>query len=134
MIVNQILNHNCINRAGVHDKGPAHGRVSVNTEHCQTVIKRSGNHKHDLFRLGGWNVGTLRGRAGEIVETLYRRKIDICCVQELRWRRASPRIIAGKNSHNFFWIGNETGNGGVGIFVAKNGLRRCLKLNVLVID
>ena len=47
--------------------------MSVNPEHCQTVIKQS-NHKHDLFRLGSWSVGTLRGRAGEIVKTLKRRE------------------------------------------------------------
>ena len=53
MIVNkQILNHNCVNMAGVHDKCPVHGRVSVNPEYCQTVIKQSGKHKHELFRLG----------------------------------------------------------------------------------
>ena len=85
MVNKQILNYNCVNRAGVHDKGPAHGRVSVNPEHCQTVIKQSGKHNHELFRLGTCNVGTLRGRTGEIVETLNRRKIDICCVQEVRW-------------------------------------------------
>ena len=48
--------------------------MSVNPEHCQTVIKQSRNHKHDLFRLGSWNVGALRGRAGEIVKTLKRRE------------------------------------------------------------
>ena len=50
-------------------------------------------HKHELFRLGTWNVGTLRDRAGEI-ETLNRRKIDICCVQEVRWRGASTRTVS----------------------------------------
>ena len=50
MIVNnKILNRNCVDRAGVHDKGAVHGRMNVNPEHSQIVIKRSGNHKHDLF-------------------------------------------------------------------------------------
>ena len=35
------LNLNCVNRAGVRDKGPAHSRVNVKPEHCQTVIKQS---------------------------------------------------------------------------------------------
>ena len=30
---------------------PVHGRVSVNPEHCQTIIKQSGKHKLELFRL-----------------------------------------------------------------------------------
>ena len=38
MMVNQILNQNFINKAGVQNKGPAHGRVSVNLEHCQIII------------------------------------------------------------------------------------------------
>ena len=55
-----------------------------------------------------------------MVETLNRIKIDICCVQEVRWRGASTRTATRKNSHyKLFWIGNETGNGGVGIFVEK---------------
>ena len=62
MMVNQILKHNCVNRAGVHDEDPAHSAMSVNPEHCQTIIKESGNHKHDLFRLGSWNVGILHCR------------------------------------------------------------------------
>ena len=50
MIVNnKILNRNCVDRAGVHDKGAVHGRMNGNPEHSQIVIKRSGNHKHDLF-------------------------------------------------------------------------------------
>ena len=102
------------------NEAPAHGRVGVNPEHRQTVNKRSG--AKDKFRLGSWNVGTMRGRSGEIVETLARRKIDVCCVQEVRWRGASARMITGKDSEfKFFWVGGETGLGGVGILVSKIG-------------
>ena len=122
MMVNQKLRGNCVNRAGVRDKDSTHGRVSVNPEHCQTVIKQSGNRKHDLFRLGSRNTGILRGRIGEIVENSNRRKIGICWVQELRWRGASTRTITGKNSQCKLLklgIGNENGNGDIRIFVAK---------------
>ena len=120
MMVNQTLNHNCINRFGVCDKGPAHHRESVNPQHSQIVIKQSENHKHDLFRLGSWNVGTLRGRVG---------KIDICCVEEVWWQGVSTRPVTGKNSqYKFFWIGNETRNGGVGIFVAKKWIKKVLEV------
>ena len=83
-MVHPVLSHNCINGAGVNDEGPAHSRVSVGPEHRQTVIKRSGNYNSDQFRIGSLNVGTLRGRTGEVVETLNRRRIDISCVQEVR--------------------------------------------------
>ena len=106
-----------------------HSRVSVNPEHCQTIIKQSRKHKHELFRLGTWNVGTLRGRAGEIIETSNQRKIDICCVQEV-WRPgASTRTVPEKNSqYKHFWIGNEIGNGGVGIFVAKKWIEKAFEV------
>ena len=56
------------------------------------------------------NVGTMRGQSNEIVKTLSRRLIDICCVQESRWRVESARKIAGRNSYNtFFWKGNDPG-------------------------
>ena len=40
----------------------------------------------------------MRDCAGEVVETMTRRKVDVCCVQEARWRGASARLIAGKNN------------------------------------
>lgn len=74
MMVNQMLNNKCVNRAGVRDEGPARGSVSVNPEHWQTIIQQLGNYKHDLFRLSSWNVGILRGRAEEKVWTLNQKK------------------------------------------------------------
>ena len=51
MVNKQILNNNCVNSAEVHDKGPVHGRVSGNPEHCQTIIKQAGKHKHNYSDL-----------------------------------------------------------------------------------
>ena len=51
MMANQISNHNYVNRAEDLDKSLANSRVSVNPDHCQTVIKQSGNHKHDFSYL-----------------------------------------------------------------------------------
>ena len=53
----------------------------------QTVIQRP--HKLCKLRLSSLNVGTMRGRANEVVETLGRRNIDICCIQESRWKGCS---------------------------------------------
>ena len=73
-----------------------------------------------IIRIATWNVGTMRGRSGEVVETIARKNIDLCCVQEVRWRGASTRFIKGKDSrYKFFWIGNAKGTGGVGILLAE---------------
>ena len=50
------------------------------------------------IRVGTVNVGTMSGRGSEVVEMLTRRKVDICCVQETRWRGGSARKIEGKTA------------------------------------
>ena len=55
------------------------------------------------MRVFSVNVGTLRGRSGEVV-------VHIRCVQETRFRGKSVRIVSGKaEEHKLFWIGNEKG-------------------------
>ena len=44
------------------------------------------------------NVGTMSKRSNEIVEMLTRRRVDICCLQETRWKCGSARKIEGKDS------------------------------------
>ena len=49
--------------------------------HCGKSSKHLRN-----FRVGTLNVNTLKGRVCEVVETLSCRKVDLCCVQETRYR------------------------------------------------
>ena len=37
------------------------------------------------IRFATWNIGTMTSRSAEVVETLHKRKINVCCVQETRW-------------------------------------------------
>ena len=58
----------------------------------------------------------MRGRASEVVETLARRRIDNCAVQETDWRSCSTRMITGKHcKYKFLWSGGNSGFGGVSI-------------------
>ena len=51
------------------------------------------------------------------------------CARSTTWQRASTRTVTGKNSqYKLFWIGNEIGNGGVGIFVAKKWIEQVLEV------
>ena len=36
------------------------------------------------FRVASFNVGTLNKRSAEVVETLARRRVDLCSLQEIR--------------------------------------------------
>ena len=57
------------------------------------------------LRIGSVNVGTLRGRCGEVVDMVGRRKLDICCLQETRWKGGSSRNM-GKDGarYKLFWV------------------------------
>ena len=125
--------YNCVNGTGtLYSEGVAHGRASVGCKPSQTIIKRLHQTDNDFvdFRLCSLNVGTLRGRSGEIVEMLERRSIDMCCVQEVRWRGKSCRMIAGKaTKYKLFWIGSDSGFGGVGILLAEKWIDKVIDVN-----
>ena len=58
----------------------------------------------------------MHGRASEVVETLGRRPIDICCVQESRWKGCSARLTSAKSfKYKFIWSGDNSGFGDVGV-------------------
>ena len=61
-----------------------------------------------LGHLGALNVNALKGRVCEVVETLSRRKVDACCIQETRDRGGNCRIIKGKDTrYMLYWSGND---------------------------
>ena len=50
------------------------------------------------LRVGTLNVNTLRGKVCETVETLSRRRNDVCCLQETRYHGENCRVIKGKDT------------------------------------
>ena len=104
-------------------KGRARKRGLVRSSSCEIPRK-------SLFRIATLNVGTMRGRSSEVVETMSRRGIDLCCIQEIRWRGASARFITGKDDrYKFFWVGNNAGTGGVGILLAEKWVEKVFDVN-----
>jgi len=47
-------------------------------------LRAEGLWKGWEFEVGTWNVDSLTGRAGEVVDALTDRKIDVACIQETR--------------------------------------------------
>jgi len=72
------------------------------------------------FMVGTWNIDSLTGRAGELVEAWAERRMDVACVQETRWRGSGCWFIGaiGKR-YKLFWIRRKAKTDGVGIFVAE---------------
>ena len=84
------------------------------------------------FRVGILNVNTLRGRVCEVVETLSRRKVDVCCIQETRYHGGSCRTIKGKDTrYKLYWSGNNKGTAGVGVFVAEEWIEKVFEVQSL---
>jgi len=72
------------------------------------------------FRVGTWNIDSLIGRAGELVDVLAERRMYVVCVQETRWRGSGCRFFdAIGKEYKLFWMGSKAKSDGVGIFVAK---------------
>ena len=60
------------------------------------------------FRVGTWNADSLTGRAGELVEALADRDVDVGCIQETRWRGSGCRFFGAQaKRYKLFWMAGK---------------------------
>ena len=78
------------------------------------------------LRFSSWNVGTPSEKSGEIAETLKRCGIDICFLQEVRWRGKGDKMIG--NRYNLLWSGLRKRENGVGAMVANRLVKKILEV------
>jgi exonuclease III len=50
-------------------------------------------------RIASWNVGSLTKILGEVVDVLRKRRVDVCCVQEARWKGEGAKMIGCKSQN-----------------------------------
>ena len=83
-------------------------------------LPRRGDNAVVTLRVGSANVGSLRCRSGEIVDMVGRRKLDVCCLQETRWKGGSARTLGVHGArYKLFWSSSVRGLAGVGVLVAE---------------
>ncbi|XP_071687064.1 uncharacterized protein [Rutidosis leptorrhynchoides] len=68
------------------------------------------------IRVGSWNVGSLTSKSRELVDTLIKRKVDILCVQETRWRGEEAVCI---DDYKLWFSGFSVARNGVGIIIGR---------------
>jgi exonuclease III len=47
----------------------------------------------DRVCVGTWNIGSLTGKLREVVDTMIRRRVNILCVQELKWKGQKAKEV-----------------------------------------
>ena len=53
-------------------------------------------------------------------EELRKRRIDVCCIQEIRWKGQGARFVGTSGRrYKLWWSRNDAGFGGVGILVRE---------------
>ena len=65
-------------------------------------------------------MGSLCRRKTEECEELWKRRVDVCCMQKVRWKGQVTRFVATSGRrYKLWWSGNDVGFGGVGILVKE---------------
>ncbi|KAK3555021.1 hypothetical protein QTP86_005710 [Hemibagrus guttatus] len=62
------------------------------------------------LRIGTLNVGTVTGKGRELADVMERRKVDILCVQETRWKGSKARSIGA--GFKLFYYGVDSKRNG----------------------
>ena len=77
------------------------------TNRCTAKLSRTvrlNTNRTKQLRLGSINIGTLRGRANEVAEMLYRRPVHIACCQEVKQKAEGAGYIEREMSqYKAFW-------------------------------
>ena len=71
------------------------------------------------IRLGSWNVGSLTGKLRELVDTAVRRRVNILCVQETKWKGQKTKEV-DNTGFKLWYTGTTSNKNGVGVLIDKS--------------
>jgi exonuclease III len=71
------------------------------------------------LRVGTWNVESLTGKRREIVDTIIRRRVNILCVQETKWKGQKVKEVEDTD-FKLWYTGTTANKNGVGIVLDKS--------------
>jgi hypothetical protein len=70
-------------------------------------------------RVGSWNIGSLTCKLREIVNIAVRRRVNILCVQETKWKGQKAKEVEGIG-FKLWYIGTAANKNGVGVLIDKS--------------
>jgi len=89
-------------------------------------------HPHSYLWSRVLDVGTLVGRSAEVVTMLSRRKVDFAGLQEVRYKNVGTKTVKGGfDAYKLYWSGESTGQGGVGLMVHVNLVKKVIDVKHL---
>jgi hypothetical protein len=117
----------------LNEQGSGHRILSDALHHRSGVVKNEQGSSHltrwmrrvrklvepSRLRVGTWNVGSLTRKLREIVDTMIRRRVNILCVQETKWKGQKTKEV--EDTGFTLWYTDTTANkNGVGIVLDKS--------------
>ena len=66
------------------------------------------------IHIGSWNVGSLTGKLRELVDAAIRRRVNILCIQETKWKGQKAKEVED-TGFKLWYTGATPGRNGVGI-------------------
>ena len=86
----------------------------ISRRECRADESRAGG----VLKVCTLNVGSMIGRSREVVALLAKRRIDICCLQEVRYRNHGCTTIgSNEEKYKFWYSGGPEKLNGVGIMM-----------------
>ena len=74
--------------------------------------------------LGSWNVWSLTGKLRELVDTTTRRRVNILCVQETKWKGQKAKEV-GNTGFKLWYTGTVANRNRVEVLIDKS-LKNCV--------
>ncbi|KAG2650914.1 hypothetical protein PVAP13_1NG240938, partial [Panicum virgatum] len=71
------------------------------------------------IHIGSWNVGSLTGKLRELVDAAIRRRVNILCVQETKWKGQKVKEVED-TGFKLSYTGATPGRNGVGILIDRS--------------
>ena len=91
---------------------PSHERGRL-----KKLAQQGKGKKARTVRLATINIGTLTARHRELADLLKRRRVDIACIQETKWKGSRSRDIG--DGYKLLYYGQSSNRNGVGIVVSE---------------
>ena len=79
-----------------------------------------------VMKMGTLNVGTMTGKGRGLADIMQRRKVDVLCVQETRWKGNKARDSG--NGCKLYCYGEDGRRNGVGIILRKDLTKSVLEV------